>query len=321
MRAILAILFAISCLVGAAQAAAQGGTQAPGNWQPEPTPSIPAYTGSGASIGRQCATALQTASATPFQTALTKERIAGTTIDPKVALLGATFRISAKPYPFLEQAIVDRGPILTARLTCRSDPQAARIAPAELRRVIGLFAKETPQRVSICVPMRNAAIAILQRETVALNAKAGKTFTPFEVNHYLRQAAGVQEMLDDLKALCPASDIAAMQTRAGQIRSTMEKLLPAVLTHVDFNGPLLAVVKNATLASEAAMRPGPPDTVGCGILTVTYDTLRRASGYALAAYLQSPQTPPRHKAALKLADACWQSPEAVRAVAKDFPAR
>ncbi|RYD59261.1 MAG: hypothetical protein EOP60_02260 [Sphingomonadales bacterium] len=322
MRGTISAMSAALLLAWTAPAAAQGSTPAAiGNWQPEPVPSIPAYRGSGASIARQCSTALQVASGTPFQAALAKERAAGTTIDPKVALLGATFRIGAKTYPFLEQAIIDRSSILSARNMCRSDPRAAGIAPGELRRVIGLFAKDTPQRISTCVPMRNAAIAILQRETVSLNAKTGKTFAPAEVNDYLRTVAGVQEMLGDLKALCPGADIAAMEVRAGQIRSTMEKLLPAVLTHPEFNGRLLTVVKNASIAAEAAMRPGPPDTVGCGILTVTYNTLSRASGYALAAYARSPQIPARHQAALRLADACWQSAEAVREAAQGFPAR
>lgn len=318
MRMILAAA-ALSITVGGSvqPALAQGVEAAPTNynWKREPAPPVFGYARDmGERTAQACAEALERGSGTPFQDQIAAAARANTPVAADVRMLGAAFRVMASSRPFIEQAVVDRAPIIAARRFCRLDARAKPIERETLSKATGIVMAGRPGVMAGCTLLLPAMSRIITDSVTRLNAHKPGTMTLAQLNDRLLGVAAVDEMLADAKTHCPDADVAALAKRNDELRAVLEPVRTTAFQHTDFQRSQGTLIQSAEILARTTRGEVTDASLAsmCGNLLVSHSLLLERGTEIEVGFRMQRDLSPRWAAVFALSDACRTSAVSVR---------
>lgn len=318
MRMILAVV-ALSIIGGGSvqPALAQGVEAAPTsyNWKREPAPPLFGYARSmGEETAQECGAALERASGTPFQDQIAAAARTSTPVADDVRMLGTAFRVMASSRPFIEQAVVDRAPIIAARRFCRMDARTAPIRRDTLSESLGIVMAGRPGVMAGCKLMPAAMTRIIADSVARINAHKAGTMSLAQLNDRLLAVAAVDEMLADTKAHCPGADVGGIAKRNDELRAALEPIRTAAFQHPDFQRSQATLIQSAEILARTTRGEMTDASLAsmCGVLLASHRLLLERATEVEAGFRLQPDLPPRWRAIFALSDACRTSAVSAR---------
>lgn len=285
------------------------------NWKREPAPPVFGYARDmGERTARACAEALERASGTPLQDQIAAAARTNTPVAADVRMLGAAFRVMASSRPFIEQAVVDRAPIIAARRFCRLDARAKPIERETLSKSTSIVMAGRPGVMGGCTLLLPATTRIIAASVKRLNAQKAGTMTLAQLNDRLLGVAAVDEMLTDAKTHCPGANVAELAKRNDELRAVLEPVRTAAFQHTDFQRSQGTLIQSAEILARTTRGEATDASLAsmCGNLLASHHLLLERGTEVEVGFRLQRDLSPRWAAIFALSDACRTSAVSVR---------